>query len=86
LDKGAHGLQTISGHGFIMNHRNLTLSRLSEEHGIIDLPDSTKHNLSLGDKIFVIPNHSCAAANFYKEYLVDCGDGNFETWELLGKR
>ncbi len=86
LDKGAHGLQTISGHGLIVGKEDLQISRLSEEHGIIDLKENQGHDLKIGDRIFIIPNHSCAAANYFEQYYVDHLNGDLQNWLLVGKR
>ena len=41
-----------------MGHPELTVSRMSEEHGIIDLGDST-WKPEVGEQVRVIPNHVC---------------------------
>ncbi|MBP2663580.1 MAG: alanine racemase domain protein [Firmicutes bacterium] len=61
LDKGAHSASLVNGYGIIKNHPELIVEGLSEEVGKII---ATKHtDLKVGDKIEVIPNHACAAAN-----------------------
>lgn len=58
LDQGAHGGGAVSGYGLLANPC-WRLSRLSEEHGIIegnDLPE-------IGEIIEVIPNHACPVIN-----------------------
>lgn len=64
LDKGAHGLQTVSGHGHIIGHPDWIIDRLSEEHGIIRLPKDAD-GLLPGTLLFIIPNHACAVANLF---------------------
>jgi len=67
LDKGAHGNSKIKGHGWVKNQDEnmLTISSLSEEVGKITVSDACKDRISLqiGDKLEIIPNHSCAVAN-----------------------
>lgn len=61
LDKGAHGNTLLKGYGIVKNHPEAILESLSEEVGKIQVVDKT--NLKVGDKIEIIPNHACAAAN-----------------------
>lgn len=68
LDKGGHGQNNIAGHGHIIN-KNATITRLSEEHGIIEFNDEI---FTVGEKIRIIPNHACAVSNLFDyAYLVN---------------
>ncbi|WP_245747443.1 alanine racemase [Anaerobacillus alkalidiazotrophicus] len=68
LDQGAHGNKSVVGYGSIINYPEVTLARLSEEHGVGTL--SSKTSLKLTDKVQIIPNHSCAVANLFDHYIV----------------
>lgn len=61
LDKGAHGTALVAGFGLVRNHPELHIAGLSEEVGKITVTAAT--DLRVGDKIAIIPNHACAAAN-----------------------
>ena len=61
LDKGAHSASLVNGYGIVKQHPELIIEGLSEEVGKIRAAGAT--NLKIGDKIEVIPNHACAAAN-----------------------
>ena len=61
LDKGAHGVSLVNGYGIVKGHPELMVEGLSEEVGKIRASGNT--SLAVGDKIEVIPNHACAAAN-----------------------
>ncbi len=61
LDKGAHGSALIKGFGKIKDHPELEVIGLSEEVGKIKIVGET--TLNVGDKIQIIPNHSCSCAN-----------------------
>ena len=61
LDKGAHGNASVQGHGCIVGHPELSLDGLSEEVGKIHAHGGT--DLKVGDRIRIIPNHACSAAN-----------------------
>lgn len=61
LDKGAHGNALINGYGIVPGHPELLISGLSEEVGKVSILAAT--DLTVGDKIQIIPNHACSAAN-----------------------
>ncbi|MBN8047424.1 alanine racemase [Paraclostridium bifermentans] len=67
LDKGAHGSALITGFGKVKGHDELNIIGLSEEVGKIQIIGVT--TLKVGDKIQIIPNHSCSCANM-TSYLV----------------
>lgn len=58
LDKGAHGNDSIVGHGKIIGNEDSIINSLSEEVGKIE-----SSTLRLGDRVQIIPNHSCSTAN-----------------------
>ena len=61
LDQGAHGNSLTKGFGIVKNHPELTVIGLSEEVAKVKKEGPT--TLKIGDKIEIIPNHSCSAAN-----------------------
>ena len=67
LDMGAHGNASVKGHGVIKGHPELTMYSLSEEVGKIHVDGPT--DLKVGDKIIIIPNHSCSTANLTEYYI-----------------
>jgi len=67
LDQGAHGNDSIKGFGIVKGHPELEVFSLSEEVGKIKVHGTT--DLKVGDRIFIIPNHSCSTANL-TDYLV----------------
>lgn len=78
LDKGAHASSLISGFGRVKNHPELEIVGLSEEVGKISIKGDC--DLKIGDKIEIIPNHSCSAANM-TSYLV--GHRNHDVEEII---
>ncbi|PWB68172.1 alanine racemase [candidate division GN15 bacterium] len=67
-EQGAHGNAKLAGYGRVCD-RAITLTRLSEEHGVIE-PRGI--DVSIGSRIRIIPNHACATVNLYDHaYLVD---------------
>lgn len=75
LDQGAHGNGNITGFGIVKGHPELTIYSLSEEVGKIKAEGST--NLKVGEKIEIIPNHSCSAANT-TNYYIGCRNNEVE--------
>ena len=76
LDQGAHGSGLVRGFG-ILNNNKWTLTRLSEEHGILegdDLPE-------IGAKVDIIPNHACPVVNLARRVYVSNG----ELWEVAAR-
>ncbi|MDT8902871.1 alanine racemase [Anaeroselena agilis] len=75
LDKGAHGSSLLAGFGLVAGHPELTVAGLSEEVGRVAITGET--GLDVGDKLAVIPNHACAAANL-TGWLIGHRQGNTE--------
>jgi D-serine deaminase-like pyridoxal phosphate-dependent protein len=77
LDKGVHSSDIIKFYGAAIREigsdnidKDLRITRLSEEHGIIECNE--KNNIKIGDIIEIIPNHSCFVVNLFDSfYIVD---------------
>ena len=50
------------GHGFVLGTRS-RLSRLPEEHGVIDVADGDR--FTVGQRVRVLPNHACVVSNLH---------------------
>ena len=72
LDQGAHGNDSIKGFGVVKGHPELEIFSLSEEVGKLHVHGETSMNV--GDKIFIIPTHSCSTANLTSYYVGVRGD------------
>lgn len=60
---GAHGR---SGFGIVVGRPGIEIVKLNEEHGFLKYnPD--REQLAVGDRIEIIPNHSCVIPNLYDE-------------------
>lgn len=51
------------GFGIIPEISEIYVERLSEEHGILSVPEDIA--LQIGDKVAIIPNHCCAVTNLH---------------------
>ncbi len=80
-EKGVHSYQLTKGFGFIY-YKKAEITRLSEEHGIIEFDDET---FSIGEKVRIIPNHACYVMNLFDYcYLVD-GNQVIERLEITAR-
>ena len=50
------------GHGFVLGTKS-RLSRLSEEHGVIDVAEGDR--FVVGQRVRVLPNHACVVSNLH---------------------
>lgn len=72
------------GHGLIVEYPDAVIERLSEEHGVVVLPEAAQ-GLRVGDKVEVIPNHVCPTVNLQDElYLVRDG-AVVDTWPVIAR-
>jgi D-serine deaminase-like pyridoxal phosphate-dependent protein len=68
---GARGFTPVPGFGEVLDHSNLLIERLSEEHATVRVTDG--HTvLEPGDRVRIIPNHSCVVSNLVDQaWLID---------------
>ena len=70
----------ITGFGKVKGHDELEIIGLSEEVGKIQIVGET--SLKVGDKIEIIPNHSCSCANMTSYVVGYRGDEVVEVIEI----
>jgi D-serine deaminase-like pyridoxal phosphate-dependent protein len=56
------------GYGALLDHPEVVVSRMSEEHGILDLTKTTWRP-RLGDQVRVVPNHVCIVVHLFDEII-----------------
>lgn len=54
------------GYGALLDHPDVIVSRMSEEHGILDLSKSSWRP-RLGDQVRIVPNHVCIVVHLFDE-------------------
>ncbi|WP_368498155.1 alanine racemase [Herbiconiux sp. A18JL235] len=64
-----------TGFGIVVGHPELVITRLYEEVGVIEGPASAIDALGVGERVAVIPNHSCSASVLYPEFVLVAQDG-----------
>jgi D-serine deaminase-like pyridoxal phosphate-dependent protein len=72
------------GHGYIVGHPAGTIARLSEEHGVVLLPDH-EPGFAVGDRVEIIPNHVCPAINLTDELTIVRDGRVVATWPVAAR-
>ncbi len=80
-ETGAHGNTLVTGFGRLSNGSG-TVIRLSEEHGVVDLPG---RSVAVGSRIRIVPNHACAVVNLFNTAYVVDGDTVVETLDISAR-
>lgn len=79
LDAGSKALTSdllgFSDFGYILDYPEAVISGLSEEHAVVDL-SACKDKPKVGDKIRIIPNHTCVVSNLMDQIALH-RDGEF---------
>lgn len=70
---GARGFTPAPGFGVVVGHDNLLIERLSEEHATVKVTDGST-SLEPGDRVRIIPNHSCVVSNLVDQAWIVDGD------------
>ncbi|MDQ0253970.1 D-serine deaminase-like pyridoxal phosphate-dependent protein [Evansella vedderi] len=87
-EKGAHGNETVKGFGKILNEGELYVTRVSEEHGIVEIPEEAEgiwEKLQLNQRVEVLPNHACPVVNLFDYYYVLKENGDLVTLPVDGR-
>jgi len=79
LDKGAHGMSIVTGFGTILRYPELTIERLSEEHGVVV---STQAVPPIGTVLRIIPNHACVVVNLADNLHLEASQ---EAWPVTAR-
>ena len=83
LDRGVHGNQLLTGFGYIKEYPRAVIERLSEEHGIIQIPDYL--SIEIGDRITIIPNHACSVTNLFDFAYVVKDQQVIDRWQIIAR-
>jgi D-serine deaminase-like pyridoxal phosphate-dependent protein len=90
VDAGSKGLGREpsavdrDGFGALLDRPEVTVSRLSEEHGILDLA-RTAWRPRIGDRVRIVPNHACIAVHLH-EVIYGIRENQVETsWPVTAR-
>ena len=67
--------------GTVLGHEGLFVTRLSEEHGVID----GATDLRVGDRVAVVPNHICPVINLTDSVCVVENDAPVDRWRVAAR-
>lgn len=89
LDTGSKSLamdpsKAHPGHGYIVGHPDVTIVKLSEEHGVCQLPPD-EPGFNVGDRVEVIPNHICPTVNLMNELFIARDGRIVDTWPVAAR-
>ena len=70
--------------GAVRGHPELTVATLSQEHGIIRAasPAVLEGRFKVGERLEIVPNHSCLTAALFDEYHVVEDDRVVDRWKI----
>lgn len=69
--------------GYVREHPDFLLEGLSEEHGHLAVPDSSR--VRVGDKLRIVPNHVCPCINLHDRVFVVSGERVVEEWKVAAR-
>ena len=72
------------GYGALLDHPDVVVSRMSEEHGILDL-SKTSWCPRLGDQVRIVPNHVCIVVHLFDEIIGVRGHSVETRWPVQAR-
>lgn len=72
------------GYGALLDHPEVIVSRMSEEHGILDL-SKTEWRPRLGDLVRIVPNHVCIVVHLFDEIIGVRGHAVETRWPVAAR-
>src|SRR5262245_47305445 len=80
----AERLTTLApGLGLVAGHEDLVVSRLFEEHAIVEANEPS--TIAVGRRLRVIPNHACASVNLHERMLITEGGEIADEWRIAAR-
>jgi D-serine deaminase-like pyridoxal phosphate-dependent protein len=70
-----------AGFGCVLDHPELRVTALSEEHGVIEVGDGAWRPQT-GDLVRIVPNHVCVSVNLHERLFQIRGDELLGSWEV----
>ena len=63
----------LDGFGLVLEHPKARIHKMAEEHGFIDI-SNCECRPSIGDILWVVPNHVCVVVNMFDELVAVRGN------------
>jgi D-serine deaminase-like pyridoxal phosphate-dependent protein len=73
-----------NGFAAVLDRPEVTVQRMSEEHGILDLRDSDWHP-EVGEQVRLVPNHVCIVVHLHEMVYGIRGDQIETTWPVSAR-
>jgi D-serine deaminase-like pyridoxal phosphate-dependent protein len=73
-----------SGYGALLDRPEVVVTRMSEEHGILDL-QATDWRPAVGERVRVVPNHVCIAVHLHEVMYGVRGDRVETSWPVTAR-
>lgn len=84
IDSGSKVLASerpkTNGYGLIREAPNAIIERLYEEHGVVTVEN--EHDLAIGQRVRIIPNHVCPVINLMDYVYLCSGDKVIKKWKV----
>ena len=71
----------LAGHGTVVGYPDAVISRVNDHHGVVDLPAGASRP-SIGDIVWIAPNHVCPVVNLVDEYFVAQAGRIVDRWAV----
>lgn len=83
---GREPVRGVEGEGFgsLLEHPEVVVKGMSEEHGILDL-QKTDWRPEVGERVRVIPNHVCVAVHLFDELVGVRGEKVEKRWQVAAR-
>jgi D-serine deaminase-like pyridoxal phosphate-dependent protein len=83
---GREPMRGVPGEGFgaLLDRPDVTVQRMSEEHGILDLKDSDWRP-EVGEQVRIVPNHVCVVVHLNDVMYGVRGDVVETTWPVAAR-
>ncbi|WP_029007502.1 alanine racemase [Azospirillum halopraeferens] len=72
------------GYGHILEYPDAVITRLNEEHGVVDLSDCDTRP-AIGERIRILPNHVCVVSNLHDAVVVGRNGTVVDTWPVAAR-
>lgn len=73
----------MPGYGYVLDHPDWTIDKLSEEHGWVIIPPDDP--IRIGERVEIIPNHICPVVNLFDEMVLMRGNEVMGQWQVAAR-
>ena len=81
-DTGPAHLELPTSFGAVRGHASLSVASVSQEHGVVRGPIDVVNRFRVGDRIEIVPNHSCLTVAHYDHYHVMRDGRELDRWRI----